>query len=77
MVGGTRDGPRISVGELSEPQSLLELEAVYTGVSVECLVSIQNHPRWGHRLLKFSEKRKKKRKKAVRLRGNKFVKFKN
>ena len=57
-------------------QSLEELEAEYLGVSVECLRSIQYGDQWGHRVLRFGEKRKKKRKPALRLRGNKYVKFK-
>ena len=57
-------------------QSLEELEAEYLGVSPECLHSIRHHERWGHRVLGFGEKRKKKRKPALRLRGNKYVKFK-
>ena len=39
-------------------QSLEELEAEYLGVW--CLHSIRHHERWGHRVLRFGEKRKKK-----------------
>ena len=60
--------------------TLLELEAEYCGVSVECLYSIQHKDNGGKRVLHFQEdyhskKRKKKRKKALRIRGNKYVKF--
>lgn len=55
--------------------TLEELEAEYLGVSPECLHSIRHHERWGYRVLRYGEQRKKKRKKAVRLRGNKYVKF--
>ena len=67
-------------------QSLEELEAVYLGVSVECLRSIQYGDQWGQRIKGFYEDyharnsgrtlRKRKRKPALRLRGNKYVKFK-
>jgi hypothetical protein len=56
-------------------RSLEELEAEYLGVSVECLHSIRYGDQWGHRVLRFGEKRKKKRKPARRLRGNRYVKF--
>jgi hypothetical protein len=55
--------------------TLLELEAQYLEVSPECLYSIRHCDRWGHRVLRYGEKRKKKRKKAVRIPGNKYVKF--
>jgi hypothetical protein len=67
-------------------QSLEELDAEYLGVSVECLRSIQYGDQWGQRIKGFYEDyharnagrilRKKKRKPALRLRGNKYVKFK-
>ena len=57
--------------------TLLELEAEYLEVSPECLYSIRHDDRWGKRVLRYGEKRKKKRRKAVKLRGNKFVKFYN
>tara|TARA_Y100001963_G_scaffold159755_1_gene265050 strand:+ start:2627 stop:2854 length:228 start_codon:yes stop_codon:yes gene_type:complete len=50
-------------------------EASYLGVTVETLRTIRFDDRWGNRVLSYGEKRKKKRKKAVRLRGNRFVKF--
>jgi len=58
--------------------TLLELEAKYCGVSVECLYSIQHKDNGGKRVLHFQEDyhaKKKKRKKALRIRGNKYVKF--
>ena len=67
-------------------QSLEELEAEYLGVSPECLHSIRHHERWGQRIKGFYEDyhardsgrtlRKRERKPALRLRGNKYVKFK-
>ena len=67
-------------------QSLEELEAEYLGVSVECLRSIQYGDQWGQRIKGFYEDyhargsgrilRKRERKPALRLRGNKYVKFK-
>ena len=67
-------------------QSLEELEAEYLGVSVECLRSIQYGDQWGQRIKGFYEDyharntgrtlMKRKRKPALRLRGNKYVKFK-
>ena len=60
--------------------TLLELEAQYLEVSPECLYSIQHKDNGGNRVLHFNEdyharKKNKKRKKAKRLRGNKYVKF--
>ena len=55
--------------------TLLELEAQYLGVSPECLYSIRHNEQNGHRVLHYGEQRKKKRKKANRIRGNKFVKL--
>ena len=55
--------------------TLLELEAEYLGVSPECLYSIRHNDQNGNRVLHYGEQRKKKRKKAVRLRGNKYVKL--
>ena len=60
--------------------TLLELEAQYLEVSPECLYSIQHKDNGGNRVLRFNEdyhakKKNKKRKKAKRLRGNKYVKF--
>ena len=55
--------------------TLLELEAQYLGVSPECLYSIRHNDQNGHRVLRYGEQRKKKRKKAIKLRGNKYVKF--
>ena len=62
--------------------NLLELEAKYCGVSIECLKSIQYGDQWGQRIKGFYEdyhasRKKKKRKKAKRLRGNKYVKLWN
>ena len=50
-------------------------EAAYLGLSVEALRSIRSDDRWGNRVLGYGKKRAKKRKKAVRIRGNRFVKF--
>ena len=69
-----------------EERSLEELEAEYLGVSVECLHSIRHGDQWGQRIKGFYEdyharnagrtlRKRKKRKPARRLRGNRFVKF--
>ena len=50
-------------------------EASYLGLSVEALRAIRFDDRWGNRVLGYGKKREKKRKKAVRIRGNRFVKF--
>tara|TARA_B100000686_G_C16492738_1_gene812949 strand:+ start:446 stop:661 length:216 start_codon:yes stop_codon:yes gene_type:complete len=63
--------------------TLEEIEAEYCGVSVECLRSIQQGDQWGQRITtyrdcyhsieKWGERPQKK--KAKRLRGNKYVKL--
>jgi hypothetical protein len=68
-----------------EGRKLEGLEAEYCGVSVECLRSIQYGDQWGQRIKGFYDDyharnegrtlRKRTRKKAVKIRGNKYVKF--
>ena len=52
-------------------------EASYLGLTVEALRSIRFDDRWGNRVLSYKEKRKKKKRKAVKTRGNRFVKFRD
>ena len=52
-------------------------EASYLGLPLETLRAIRFDDRYGNRVLSYGEKRKKKRKKAVKLRGNRYVKFRD